>query len=1682
MKHLFLPTLLSLLCLTLTGAEWTVSPEGICDLDATASDGIDQDNNAVVDDCSNASDAFNSSGTGYIALARDFMVVPPATLQDDLTVTGGKVLVFGGDSPRHSGMAVACGVFLEDDTKFWVNVLVSAGSTNTLWPMLDSTVYPDWDNSFAHIPLGNQTSTVYTWDVLGSVGSNDAFKEKRPATNPVIYTLSAGRHCLSIWGQTGARVAAIGATAGDSSDDFLNASVPVISNLASGTPTTSSVTLTWDTTINTDTQIDYGLTAAYGTTTTLDATLVTEHSVSLTGLVSNTTYHWRARSRAGDGTLTTSADQTFVTPIEVTTGTIKVLTVGENSNVNTAPYVNVQINALTPALRNTINVGLSTGPHTVKITDVRGLDPHYGTCNYPQGGSECTITSYPTAPTCDGTNCTAPITVTAGEVTKVEFQEVAGPRISYATSQVGGKLGSVIVVNSPGDLIALETTYKNGGVYVTFGTGGTYTLGRNIVLTGSNITIDCYTAPGRDITFTNYGFAPSVVDRVGGDHATGDIIIQGCNFDKGPVQFDPTDADVNLIRVAQTAPQSTYSGSNVVDGVLLYHNSFLNCMAECVRTQSRSKNITLLDNFLDLPTLPGPTLGIGDRTDRVAVLRNVILGPQGIAQSFAAVSVAAPTGPSHVASNLFGTSQDGAGAFNAIQFRQGADALFENNTLLPLGNDTTLGTINLAGNSNIAAHPYKFNNNVVVCHPTANSVAGSAAETVWCPTPTPDNTAGDILIRNNAFPFGACSTCTASAITPDLLSTVVTAPSVPTVTLEDTANSACHAFQRVGPFPRSAAATTRLAQVVLSNCVGTSQPAFDFTISTPSGSLPVTQGASATLTVTLGLFSGVSNVTTFSVTGLPANVTASYNKVSCAPGCSAVLTVTAGSSATVASTLITVTGTAGALTHSTTFTLVVNAPAPASPVGFWKMDEGSGLALNDSSGFNNTLAISEATWTTGPTALSFDGVNDIAQTLSLSSQVPAAKTITAWVYWLGGGHADGWIAGNPSEGWLIIHKATGQVCYQDNAMLAGAVCSAAVLVPNTWTFVAVRSTGAAPQAITLWVGGTAVARSATTAPPLAPGFQQFAIGGVALGPTSRPVNARIRYVRLYLTAISDAELTTLSQELSQVVQTVDTPTFSPVAGNYTPGSTQNVAITTQLTGTSIYYTIDGSTPTTGSTLYSTPVVTTAARTIKAIAVKAGYQDSAVATAVYTFNAIAGCDTAGLQVPCHVTALRTVIVDSAGGPGYNYTNLQSALTNAQAGDHILIKKNASGYATGGIGAQSGGTDFALTVSGTQAAPILIASYDVNNKAVITDDLWIGAGAPVIGGQWTIVEDLEFSNPEGGGAGMRLFAQHITIRRIYTHNNYFQGMWLDNSHVLVEDSTFSDNGSQGNGTGCMGDWRIEQPGDEWDPAHCHGIYGGGPPIYAPNYEFACEAPHHVTIRRNLFQNNGGAGFQQFINTNNCKDQTLSSTGQPWMRKAHDYLIENNIFRNNGQDIYMVGMARSTIRNNTIVKTSVVDQNGIPLEMLDWFDTNFTGVDAVKVYNNLWVSPFARTASSGGPTEPWYIMNSSRTNDHAVDFNYNGYFVQGDTGFRDGADVNRIFNFMTEWKSVTGEDANGIIHDIDITAPGFVNMASGDFHITAGSIVRGKGLVAQCPTDDFYKVTRTAGACDLGAVGYH
>ena len=163
--------------------------------------------------------------------------------------------------------------------------------------------------------------------------------------------------------------------------------------------------------------------------------------------------------------------------------------------------------------------------------------------------------------------------------------------------------------------------------------------------------------------------------------------------------------------------------------------------------------------------------------------------------------------------------------------------------------------------------------------------------------------------------------------------------------------------------------------------------------------------------------------------------------------------------------------------------------------------------------------------------------------------------------------------------------------------------------------------------------------------------------------------------------------TTVQLQVNKGTQTV---TISPAAGTY--NTPQTVTISDSVSGAVIYYTINGSTPTTGSPVYSGPITVTGVETVKAIATAGSYYlPSAVTTAAY------------------VTPPATPTFSPAGG---SYIGTQTVtLSDASPSSTIYFTTDASTPTTGSTVYSS-----PLTISATTTVRAMAASPYAANSAV------------------------------------------------------------------------------------------------------------------------------------------------------------------------------------------------------------------------------------------------------------------------------------------------------------------------------------------------------------------------------
>jgi hypothetical protein len=102
------------------------------------------------------------------------------------------------------------------------------------------------------------------------------------------------------------------------------------------------------------------------------------------------------------------------------------------------------------------------------------------------------------------------------------------------------------------------------------------------------------------------------------------------------------------------------------------------------------------------------------------------------------------------------------------------------------------------------------------------------------------------------------------------------------------------------------------------------------------------------------------------------------------------------------------------------------------------------------------------------------------------------------------------------------------------------------------------------------------------------------------------------------------------------------PVFSPPAGSYT--TPQTVTISVAAAGATIYFTADGTTPTTSSAVYSGPITIAKTETLSAIAAESGFSPSGVATAAYTLTLPASAPVFSPPAGSYSTAQSVAVTD------------------------------------------------------------------------------------------------------------------------------------------------------------------------------------------------------------------------------------------------------------------------------------------------------------------------------------------------------------------------------------------------------------------------------------------------------
>ncbi len=197
--------------------------------------------------------------------------------------------------------------------------------------------------------------------------------------------------------------------------------------------------------------------------------------------------------------------------------------------------------------------------------------------------------------------------------------------------------------------------------------------------------------------------------------------------------------------------------------------------------------------------------------------------------------------------------------------------------------------------------------------------------------------------------------------------------------------------------------------------------------------------------------------------------------------------------------------------------------------------------------------------------------------------------------------------------------------------------------------------------------------------------------------------------------------------------TVEVPTFTPGGGTY--ASTQNVMIETSKSGASIRYTTDGSTPSsTYGIIYSgTPVSITSTTTLKAIAYKAGWITSSLASAYYEITVIS------IIVSPSSLNFGTVTVGQYSDKSVTISNSSSSTTNLTgnvsiSGSNYSITSGDGSYNLLPGASKTVIVRFSPSSTGTKNGNVSVSHNANNNSSPIPISL-TGIGDPITWSDYT-----------------------------------------------------------------------------------------------------------------------------------------------------------------------------------------------------------------------------------------------------------------------------------------------------------------------------------------------------------
>ena len=383
--------------------------------------------------------------------------------------------------------------FRSDVAGYVTGVLFYKGSGNTgthagnLWTStgtkLASVTFTNetasgWQQASFSAPVAISANTTYIVSYYapnGDYASDEGFFSNAGTNNPPLHGLQDGAdgpNGVYLYAQGGGFPANTFAATNYWVDlVFATSKGPIISSITA-TPETTSATITWTTDVASTSRVDYGTSPSSLNLNVADSTLVTSHSLTLSGLAAGTTYYFRVTSADSTGHSSTSPSPNG-SPLSFTTTALNAppaistvtaipgsssAQVSWTTNVPATTVVNygtspssltslVSDGTLVTAHTATLN-GLTSG--TTYYYRVTSADASNNSATFPATGNA--PLSFTTCPCSIWNNSTLPGTASENDPSPVELGMrfrtdvngfVTGVRFYKGTANIGAHLGNL---------------------------------------------------------------------------------------------------------------------------------------------------------------------------------------------------------------------------------------------------------------------------------------------------------------------------------------------------------------------------------------------------------------------------------------------------------------------------------------------------------------------------------------------------------------------------------------------------------------------------------------------------------------------------------------------------------------------------------------------------------------------------------------------------------------------------------------------------------------------------------------------------------------------------------------------------------------------------------------------------------------------------------------------------------------------------------------------------------------------------------------------------------------------------------------------------------------------------------------------------------------------------------------